>query len=95
MSEQIINDTVRNRYVIADGADELGYLTYSQHDNAVSVDSTVVHPQHRGKGVAGRLVSFALDDLRNSTSKRIEPRCSYVVEYMTNHPEYIDLTRRP
>lgn len=94
MTERIINDAVHHRYIITDEADELGYLTYTQRDDAVTVDSTVVHPQHRGKGIAGRLVKFALDDLAAATAKRIEPHCSYVVDYMSRHPEYGELTRR-
>lgn len=94
MNERIIKDTVRNRYVYTDGDDELGFLAYTPREAAISIDSTVVHPQHRGRGVAGRLVAFALDDLGESSTKRIEPRCSYVVDYIAKHPEYVELTRR-
>lgn len=94
MAEQITHDVEQRRYVISEGDESLGYLTYTTRDDAVSIDSTVVFPQFQGRGLAGTLVKHVLDDLRTSTDKRIEPRCSYVVAYLQRHPEYADLTER-
>ncbi|GGA66728.1 N-acetyltransferase [Pseudoclavibacter endophyticus] len=94
MSEQITHDAEHQRYVIADGDERLGMLSYSTREDAVSLDSTVVLPQYQGRGIAGRLVKHVLDDLRDTTTKRVEPNCSYVVDYLQRHPEYADLTTR-
>jgi predicted GNAT family acetyltransferase len=39
-------------------------------------------------------VHAILDDLRNSTTDRVQPVCGFVVTWMRRHPEYADLTTR-
>ena len=94
MDEHIIKDDVRRRYVATDDSVELGFVSYTDRGDAISLDHTVVHPQFQNQGVAARLVQHALDDLGATTTKRIEPRCSYVVQFLSKHPEYAALTRR-
>lgn len=58
--------------------------------DVVDLYSTFVPPEGRGEGVAARLVTVALDDLR-AKGKKIVPSCSYVETYLDRHPEYRDL----
>ncbi|CAN5258369.1 GNAT family N-acetyltransferase [soil metagenome] len=51
---------------------------------------TFVPPEHRGRGVAGRLVRHALDYAREQGLKVI-PSCPFVAEVMREHPEYAPL----
>ena len=94
MSEQITRDPAEPRYVATADGEELGYMSFVETDGEIVIDHTIVLPQHQGEGVAGRLVGAALADLRDTTTKRIVPQCSYVQTYLRRHPEFADLTTR-
>jgi uncharacterized protein len=55
---------------------------------------TEVVPAVEGRGVASRLVSAALDDIR-ARGLRVVPICPFVRHYLGRHPEYGDLLVRP
>lgn len=81
----------RGRYVIhlSDGRE--AELTYGRRDAGVIVaDHTFVPPEHRGKGIAERLVGRVMADAR-SEGFRIVPLCSYVALMFRRHPEWADL----
>lgn len=59
-------------------------------EGVVDFQSTVVPPELRGQGAAGRLVRQALDWARRE-GYRVVPTCSFVDSYIDKHPEYRDL----
>lgn len=90
MSHDVVHDASRSRFVI-DLGDGEAVLDYSRIDEGtLDFRSTRVPPEHRGEGIAGELVSHALDHAR-SQGQRIVPSCSYVDSYIQRHPEYADL----
>lgn len=95
MTEQfeydVVDHTRVSRYEarLADGS-TAGFLEYRAEGDRIVMPSTVVHPQHRGHGIAARLARTALDDAR-AAGKKVDPRCWYVAEYIEKHPEYADL----
>ena len=79
------------RYVVylPDGSE--AEMTYARRDpSTIIADHTGVPPQHRGQGIAERLVKAAIDDARE-TGGKIIPVCSYVVAQFRRHPEWADL----
>lgn len=65
------------------GTDEPGAGTQKVRD----FNHTVTSPEFGGKGVAGALVKYALDD-SIAAGYRIVPTCSYVQHFIDKHPEY-------
>jgi predicted GNAT family acetyltransferase len=49
-----------------------------------------VPPVIEGRGVGGRLVQFALDDVR-AQGGRVIPRCPFVRAWIRRNPSYADL----
>lgn len=80
----------QSRYEIVAGTQVAGIEQYSRDGDVVTFLHTEVYPQFEGLGFAGVLVGAALDDLR-SRGLRVRPECSYVVSFLTKHPEYRDL----
>jgi len=59
-------------------------------DRTLDYASTVVPPEARGQGIAGKLVRYALDWAREKGYK-VVPGCSYVEAWIARHPDYQDL----
>lgn len=78
------------RYEVAVDGQVVGHADYLMRDGVLVFHHTEVDPAYQNRGLAARLVSGALDDVRAS-GKRIQPTCSYVVRYVASHPEYQDL----
>ena len=59
-------------------------------DGTVLFPHTEIDEEFNGQGLAGELVSQALDDVR-SQGRKIVAQCPYVARYVEKHPEYADL----
>ena len=98
MEEQgVSDDGVR----VVDNPDELRYelevdgalagvLRYRVEPGTVVLVHTDVHPAFEGRGLGGRLVGGALDDIR-ARGLRTVPHCPFAAAYIHRHPEYQDL----
>jgi predicted GNAT family acetyltransferase len=73
------------------GDDLAGFLKYRALDGSLhAFDHTEVEPRYEGHGLAGRLVTEALDTARER-GWTILPYCPYVRSYLAKHREYADL----
>jgi predicted GNAT family acetyltransferase len=71
--------------------DELaGYIVYDLQPRLITLLHTEVEPAFEGRGVASRLVSATLEDIR-SRDLELRPICAFVRAYIARHPEYGDL----
>jgi len=62
------------------------YLKYSVEGGVMLLVETYVPPQHRGKGLARRLVEYAVK-LAKENNWLIKPICSYAIYYFMKNPE--------
>jgi uncharacterized protein len=87
----LVDDPVAGRFEArtADGA-VAGYSEYRRSPTRIVFTHTVTEPQYEGRGVASRLVRFALDDSRER-GLRVTPVCPFVRSYIRRHDEYADL----
>jgi hypothetical protein len=67
-----------------------GYISYQERDGKLVYDHTIVPQELGGRGVGSGLVKHALDYAREQ-DKKVVPQCSFVVSYISKHPEYQDL----
>lgn len=71
-------DNSKNGYfVLLDGDQRIGQMTYQWRNNAMLIDHTVVNPEFQGKGYALQLVMAGVEFARDKRVKII-PACSYV-----------------
>jgi len=90
----ITDNQAAHRYELrVDGA--LGALAvYELHPGRIVFTHTETKDGFEGRGLAGRLAAFALDDAR-ARNLVVVPRCPYIAEFIRRHPEYEDLTAAP
>lgn len=90
----LIHDRDRERYEVVDGAEVQAVLYYADEPGAGGtvrdLRSTVVAPQHNGKGLGSAVVRRALDDAR-ADGLVVRPTCWFVEGWIGRHPEYADL----
>lgn len=90
----VIDDNpAENRYEARIG-DQVAELTYFKRGTEIVLVHTGVPRELEGRGIAGRLARFALEDAR-AKGLRVLPRCPYVVSYLERHPEYLDIVDSP
>ncbi|WP_326836882.1 GNAT family N-acetyltransferase [Amycolatopsis rhabdoformis] len=82
------NDENGSYEAVVDGQ-VVGMIVYhTPHgDQRVTFSHTIVEPEYRGRGIAARLVKYALDDLR-ARNLNLTNYCSFVADFIADHPEY-------
>jgi uncharacterized protein len=88
MTDVIHNEAAHRYELTEDGA--TAFANYVRDGDVLTFDHTVTPPHLRGRGIAGRVVKAALDDVR-AKGLRIVPACSFVADYVARHPEVGDL----
>jgi hypothetical protein len=68
-------------------------VTFPQvSENKVNINRTYVDNSLRGRGVADKLMSEVMDDLKKSNKKAVVT-CSYAAGWLKTHPEYKDVCK--
>lgn len=81
----VVHNSAANRFEVSiDGA--LARCDSRRVGNVIQLHHTEVPKALEGRGIAGRLVTAALDYVK-SEGLRVAPYCSYVRAYMKRHPE--------
>ncbi len=85
----------QSRYEARDGSALAGLAAYRLTTRGLIVFThTEVDPAYEGSGVGSKLARAALDDARER-ALRIVPRCPFIANWVTRHPEYQDLVYHP
>lgn len=69
------------------GDETVAGIVYGRTGSHVTILATNVFPQHRGKGIAGRLLGRVLDDLKEQNATATV-RCPFATTYLASHPEH-------
>ena len=89
---QVVHNLAENRFETYID-DKLSKLDYIQDGKNFVITHVGVHPELRGRGVAGRIVQVGLEYAKEK-SLRVIPMCSYAAAYIRRHPEYAELTKQ-
>jgi uncharacterized protein len=67
-----------------------GVIRYRRDGETVALIHTDLAPELEGRGLGGRLVAGALDDIR-ARGLGVVPICPFARSYIDRHPEFRDL----
>jgi uncharacterized protein len=84
------DDRAASRYELLLDDELVGELLYRANGEVVALIHTEVASELEGHGLGDRLVSAALEDLRDR-GLRVVPLCPFVAAYLRHHPEYESL----
>ena len=87
--DNIINDRERRRYALET---QLGtaIADYVEDGDVVTITHTEVPAALEGRGIASKLIAFALTDIRDRGMK-VVPACSFVRVYIDRHEKWRSL----
>jgi predicted GNAT family acetyltransferase len=80
----------RSRYEVYADDDLAGFTQYQLGSHQIAFVHTETGPAFAGRGLAGRLVTAALNEVRQR-GLAVLPFCPYVMKFIAKHPEYLDL----
>jgi predicted GNAT family acetyltransferase len=86
----IADNAAADRYEVRIDGRVIGRADYRREGDRVTIPHTQIDPAHGGQGLGGRMVRYALDDIRRQGLK-VVPACPFVSDYIAKHPEYNDL----
>lgn len=90
MATELTHDETAHRFELRIDGELAGYSEYRERDGVRDFDHTVTLPEFRGRGVAGQVTTFALDDTRDAGAT-VVASCSYVDHFIATHEAYQDL----
>lgn len=80
----------RERYEIRVDEKLAGFLRYRLRPGLIELVHTEVNDEFEGRGLGGRLISFALDDARER-GLAVLPFCPFANDYIQRHRQYVEL----
>lgn len=87
------DNKTRNRFEL-DVEGSVAFANYRLTPRAVIITHTETPLALRGRGIASELVKGALQLIR-ADGHKVVAGCSFVVDYLDQHPEYADLAPTP
>lgn len=87
---EVRDEREASRYVITVDGEPAGFAQYRDRGAAIAFVHTEVDDRFEGRGLGGRLVARALDDVR-ARGLAVLPFCPFVRSYIERHREYLDL----
>jgi predicted GNAT family acetyltransferase len=84
----------QNRYVFEKDGRQVGLTDYTLRGQAMHITHTEIDPSMRGAGLGAEMVQGVLDEIRTGTDYRVVAECPFVVDWLSQHPEYQELEER-
>ncbi|MDQ2838022.1 MAG: N-acetyltransferase [Actinomycetota bacterium] len=91
---QLVKNAAAHRYEIQLDGERVGFASYSERGDTVVLPHAETLPAFGGRGLAGRLIAFSLDDIR-AQGRQVVPACPFVADFIRKNPEYQDLLAAP
>jgi predicted GNAT family acetyltransferase len=83
------DNKARSRFEL-DVGDAVAFANYRLAGDRIIITHTETPPALRGRGIASELVKGALGLIR-ADGLKVVAGCSFVVEYLEQHPDYADM----
>ena len=77
----------RERYELSVGGEVVGFSTYKARPGLIAFVHTEVDERLQGRGLADRLIRFALEDAR-TRGLAVLPFCPFVKAFIERHREF-------
>lgn len=90
MATSVNDNPAEQRFEITVDGELAGYVDYRKDGSEYALPHTRVYPQFEGRGIGGRLITGALDEIA-SRGGTVLPYCPFVPTVIRDNPQYLDL----
>jgi predicted GNAT family acetyltransferase len=87
---QVADAPERERYELSADGVVAGYSIYRLRPELIAFVHTEIDARYQGRGLADRLIRFALEDAR-ARGLAVLPFCPFVRGFIERHPDFTDL----
>lgn len=87
-------DSDQERFNLFDGQSYIGFLGFHRDGTVLDLQHTIVKEEFSRRGYARALVAIVLERVWGR-EEQIIPTCSYVVDFLSLHPQYAHLVAAP
>jgi hypothetical protein len=91
---QLVKNTDEQQYELHLDGRRVALASYLERGDVVVLPHTETLPAFGGQGLAGKVVAFGLDDIRQQ-GRQVDPACPFVADYIDKNPRYQDLLAAP
>ena len=74
----------KHRIYVVDGSEEVGEVTFPEHDGVYVINHTYVDDRYRGQGIAAELGRRAVEEIERRGG-RVEATCSYALLWLARN----------
>ncbi|MTD31438.1 GNAT family N-acetyltransferase [Planomicrobium sp. YIM 101495] len=79
-----------DRFTVNENGEELGFISFIEEDDVMTIDHTEVSPQLKGQGAGKKLVERAVQHARDE-GKKVIPQCAFAKSVIEQNPEFQDV----
>jgi uncharacterized protein len=90
MEPDVTDHPEQARFEIREDGELAGFAQYRRTGDEITFVHTETDRRFRGRGMAGRLVNGALDQVAKQ-GLAVIPRCPFVRDWIADHPGYAEL----
>lgn len=94
MEKVLAHEPDAQRYTLTIDGTIAALADYRINGRSISFTHTFTQAHMRGKGYAGEVVDFAMDDVEANSDRKVLPMCWYVADWFEAHPERASLLTR-
>ncbi|RRD07124.1 N-acetyltransferase [Arachnia propionica] len=84
---ELIKNEAASRYELKQGDEVAAFVDYVIDGDVIDLNHTETIPAFQGKGLAGKVVDFALADIL-PTEHRLRPSCPFVADRVAGRDDF-------
>jgi predicted GNAT family acetyltransferase len=86
MKTELEHQPDQHRYALSVDGQVVAVAEYAINGDSISFTHTYTQPQFRNRGLGAEVVSYAMDDVEQHTTRRVVPMCWFVADWFETHP---------
>lgn len=93
MTTEVVHEPSTSRYILLVDGTEAGVTNYAVRDDEILITGTFIDPAFRNGGLGQTMVRGVIDDIIQTTDKKLTSGCWFVTKWLELHPDYVEKAR--
>ena len=93
MTNEVVHSAAAHKYLLLEDNQQIGHISYTDRGDERLILGVFVDESFRGGGRASYLVKSAVDDIIQTTDKKVTSGCWFATKWLELHPDYVEKAR--